>query len=83
MDNIIKFPKNEETPDEVSKRLLEDLTYTVLKMISDEGFDVNNRKFRRDMGSWMKFMKIAIDRQLGATDASLNTIKRISVDLDE
>jgi len=31
----------------------------------------------------MKFMKIAIDRQLGATDASLNTIKRISVDLDE
>jgi hypothetical protein len=52
-------------------------------MISDEGFDVNNRKFRRDMGSWMKFMKIAIDRQLGATDASLNTIKRISVDLDE
>ena len=46
MDNIIKFPKNEESPDQISKRLLEDLTYTVLKMISDEGFDVNNRKFR-------------------------------------
>ena len=83
MDNVIKFPKNKESADEISRRLLEDLTYTVLKMISNEGFDVNDRKFRRDMGSWMKFMKIAIDRQLGATDASLNAIKRINVDLDE
>jgi len=83
MDNVIKFPKNKESADEISKRLLEDLTYTVLKMISNEGFDVNDRKFRRDMGSWMKFMKIAIDRQLGATNASLEHIKRISVDLDE
>ena len=83
MDNVIKFPKNKESADEISKRLLEDLTYTVLKMISNEGFDVNDRKFRRDMGSWMKFMKIAIDRQLGATNASLERIKRVSVDLDE
>jgi hypothetical protein len=83
MDNVIKFPKNKESADEISKRLLEDLTYTVLKMISNEGFDINDRKFRRDMGSWMKFMKIAIDRQLGATNASLERIKRISVDLDE
>jgi hypothetical protein len=83
MDNVIKFPKNKESADEISKRLLEDLTYTVLKMISNEGFDINDRKFRRDMGSWMKFMKIAIDRQLGATNASLERIKRVSVDLDE
>ena len=60
MDNVIKFPKNKESADEISKRLLEDLTYTVLKMISNEGFDINDRKFRRDMGSWMKFMKILI-----------------------
>ena len=31
-------------------------------------------EFKRDMGSWMKFLKIAIDRQLGVDD---ETIERI------
>lgn len=83
MDNIIEFPNNRETEEQLSKRLLEDLTYTVLKMVQNEGFDIDNKAFRRDMGSWMKFMKIAIDRQLGATKASLKRIERVNVKLDE
>ena len=44
---------------------------------------VNDRQFKRDMGSWIKFMKIAIDRQLGADDESIERIKRVNVELDQ
>tara|TARA_S200002703_G_scaffold87970_1_gene75906 strand:- start:45 stop:296 length:252 start_codon:yes stop_codon:yes gene_type:complete len=83
MDNIIEFPNKQESADAKSKRLLEDMTYVILKMIDNEGFDVNDRAFKRDMGSWIKFLKIAIDRQLGADDESLERIKRVNVDLDK
>ena len=59
------------------------MTYVLLKMIDNEGFDVNDRQFKRDMGSWIKFMKIAIDRQLGADDESIERIKRVNVELDQ
>ena len=82
MDNIIEFPNKQESADAKSKRLLEDMTYVILKMIDNEGFDVNDRAFKRDMSSWIKFLKIAIDRQLGADDESLERIKRVNVELD-
>ena len=66
MDNVIEFPKKRESSEEMSKRMLEDITYVVLKMIANEGFDVEDHAFKRDMTSWIKFLKISIDRQLGA-----------------
>ena len=83
MDNVIEFPNKQESAEAKSKRLLEDMTYVLLKMIDNEGFDVNDRQFKRDMGSWIKFMKIAIDRQLGADDESIERIKRVNVELDQ
>lgn len=82
MDNVIQFPKKQESSEEKSKRLLEDMTYVILKMIDNEGFDVNDPAFKRDMASWIKFLKISIDRQLGATDESLERIKRLKLDLE-
>ena len=82
MDNVIEFPNKQESAEAKSKRLLEDMTYVILKMIANEGFDVNDRAFKRDMTSWIKFLKISIDRQLGATDESLERIKRLKLDLE-
>lgn len=82
MDNIIEFPNKQESAEAKSKRLLEDMTYVVLQMLDNDGFDVNDRAFKRDMGSWIKFLKIAIDRQLGADDESIERIKRVNVELD-
>ena len=82
MDNIIEFPNKKESAEAKSKRLLEDMTYVVLQMLDNDGFDVNDRAFKRDMGSWIKFLKIAIDRQLGADDESIERIKRVNVELD-
>ncbi len=82
MDNVIEFPKKRETSEEISKRMLEDIVYVVLKMIANEGFDVEDRAFKRDMTSWIKFLKISIDRQLGDTDESLERIKRLKLDLE-
>ena len=82
MDNVIQFPNKQESAEAKSKRLLEDLVYVVLKMIANEGFDVEDRAFKRDMTSWIKFLKISIDRQLGATDESLERIKRLKLDLE-
>ena len=83
MDNIIQFPNKKESSEAKSTRMLEDIVYVVLKMIDNEGFDVNDRAFKRDMGSWMKFLKIAIDRQLGVDDETIERIKRVKVDLNE
>ena len=82
MDNIIEFPNKQESAEAKSKRLLEDMTYVILQMLDNDGFDVNDRAFKRDMGSWIKFLKIAIDRQLGADDESIERIKRVNVELD-
>ncbi len=82
MDNVIEFPNKQESAEAKSKRLLEDMTYVILKMIANEGFDVDDRAFKRDMTSWIKFLKISIDRQLGATDESLERIKRLKLDLE-
>ena len=82
MDNIIEFPNKQESAEAKSKRLLEDMTYVVLQMLDNDGFDVNDRAFKRDMGSWIKFLKIAVDRQLGADDESIERIKRVNVELD-
>jgi hypothetical protein len=82
MGKVIEFPKKRESAEDMSKRMLEDITYVVLKMIANEGFDVEDRAFKRDMTSWIKFLKISIDRQLGATDESLEHIKRLKLDLD-
>ena len=82
MGKVIEFPKKRESAEDMSKRMLEDITYVVLKMIANEGFDVEDRAFKRDMTSWIKFLKISIDRQLGATDESLEQIKRLKLDLD-
>ena len=82
MGKVIDFPKKRESAEDMSKRMLEDITYVVLKMIANEGFDVEDRAFKRDMTSWIKFLKISIDRQLGATDESLEHIKRLKLDLD-
>ena len=60
MDNVIEFPKKRESSEEMSKRMLEDITYVVLKMIANEGFDVDDRAFKRDMTSWIKFLKILV-----------------------
>ena len=83
MDNIIEFPNKKESSEAKSTRMLEDIVYVVLKMIDNEGFDVNDRAFKRDMGSWMKFLKIAIDRQLRVDDETIERIKRVKVDLNE
>ena len=82
MSNVIEFPKKRESSEEMSKRMLEDITYVVLKMIANEGFDVDDRAFKRDMTSWIKFLKISIYRQLGASDESLERIKRLKLDLE-
>ena len=82
MGKVIEFPKKRESAENMSKRMLEDITYVVLKMIANEGFDVEDRAFKRDMTSWIKFLKISIDRQLGATDESLEHIKRLKLDLE-
>ena len=82
MGKVIEFPKKRESAEDMSKRMLEDITYVVLKMIANEGFDVEDRAFKRDMTSWIKLLKISIDRQLGATDESLEQIKRLKLDLE-